>query len=776
MTFGPGKTFPFGKSATLLDLALAKRVRIKYDCKVGDCGKCRVEITSGAEHLNPRTPSGRQGAAHDRARRAREAAWRVWSERRQRAGLRAGAEIGVIDALARGRARRLCAAFSCLVLGAILLCPAIPLDATGEHAASPDPLSSGVCWLGWRGVTNEGRSSASLPLKWDANAGIVWKVAIPGTGHSSPIVDADRVYVSTSYPQNVGVLAGLLDAVAVGLATLLVILTTHRIVQMSEPGALSRTSLLIRTSAAAALALTLFAIGWLGEGLFDFPRCDIRGWLGSASFSTLACAVAVLHAQSRAGRLLGCATAIALAVVVGIGIPSRDHAFRGGVLALNAQVVFTTVAMPLALACIIGWQHISWSGKRRFAVIVALVAGLASAALVRHLLVFRNGTSARDHLSAQDTGLACLGDRSPAAWAIYAARVKTRATTIGSAVGLSILLLLGIIAIGEQLAARSNYLAYHIGTSRLVMRFGGAAALAAACSLIVAHGFAVAMGFGSRSANKRRQRLLAPSLSISALLLALVFFVRVNYVHAEGQLVRVVVAIDRMTGVVRWISPGLAGPREVVDGRNSPATPTPVSDGERICAYFGNPGVMCLDRQGRLLWSRTDVGYTGFYGVGFSPVLAEGLLVLASDSAQGIAVVHAFDVRTGTLVWRRTIPTLAAVSGNNRTPIVKTIGGQATLILWGRDYLKGLRLRTGDDAWHYPVQPGGDLVSSLVSDNTRLYLSDVTGSLAIRMSALAEGRDSREWRSPARELRVAGALRTSADYRHGHRHRNGTGR
>ena len=54
VTFGPGKTFPFGKSATLLDLALTKRVRIKYDCKVGDCGKCRVEVTSGGEHLDPK--------------------------------------------------------------------------------------------------------------------------------------------------------------------------------------------------------------------------------------------------------------------------------------------------------------------------------------------------------------------------------------------------------------------------------------------------------------------------------------------------------------------------------------------------------------------------------------------------------------------------------------------------------------------------------------------------------------------------------------------------
>jgi ferredoxin len=55
VTFAPGKTYPFGKSGNMLDLALAKRVRIKYECKVGDCGKCRVEVTAGAEHLNART-------------------------------------------------------------------------------------------------------------------------------------------------------------------------------------------------------------------------------------------------------------------------------------------------------------------------------------------------------------------------------------------------------------------------------------------------------------------------------------------------------------------------------------------------------------------------------------------------------------------------------------------------------------------------------------------------------------------------------------------------
>jgi thioredoxin reductase/pSer/pThr/pTyr-binding forkhead associated (FHA) protein/ferredoxin len=51
----PGKAFPAVKGKTLLDLAIAKRVRLKWECKVGDCGKCWVKVTSGGEHLNPRS-------------------------------------------------------------------------------------------------------------------------------------------------------------------------------------------------------------------------------------------------------------------------------------------------------------------------------------------------------------------------------------------------------------------------------------------------------------------------------------------------------------------------------------------------------------------------------------------------------------------------------------------------------------------------------------------------------------------------------------------------
>ncbi|HZL91425.1 MAG TPA: PQQ-binding-like beta-propeller repeat protein [Pirellulaceae bacterium] len=53
-------------------------------------------------------------------------------------------------------------------------------------------------WPGWRGPRGDGTSlEANVPTQWDGAGGqnIAWKAPIPGTGHSSPIVWEDRVFV-----------------------------------------------------------------------------------------------------------------------------------------------------------------------------------------------------------------------------------------------------------------------------------------------------------------------------------------------------------------------------------------------------------------------------------------------------------------------------------------------------------------------------------------------------------------------------------------------------
>jgi outer membrane protein assembly factor BamB len=55
-------------------------------------------------------------------------------------------------------------------------------------------------WPGWRGPRGDGSSTElSPPMKWNGESGegIAWKTPIPGRGHGSPIVWADRVFLPT---------------------------------------------------------------------------------------------------------------------------------------------------------------------------------------------------------------------------------------------------------------------------------------------------------------------------------------------------------------------------------------------------------------------------------------------------------------------------------------------------------------------------------------------------------------------------------------------------
>ena len=53
-------------------------------------------------------------------------------------------------------------------------------------------------WPGWRGPRSDGTCiEKNVPTNWDP-AGAVWKIELPGKGHSSPIVWGDRVCMATA--------------------------------------------------------------------------------------------------------------------------------------------------------------------------------------------------------------------------------------------------------------------------------------------------------------------------------------------------------------------------------------------------------------------------------------------------------------------------------------------------------------------------------------------------------------------------------------------------
>ena len=53
-------------------------------------------------------------------------------------------------------------------------------------------------WPAWRGPRGDGTSTETgVPVRWSAGKAIAWKAPVPGTGHSSPVVWGDRVFVTT---------------------------------------------------------------------------------------------------------------------------------------------------------------------------------------------------------------------------------------------------------------------------------------------------------------------------------------------------------------------------------------------------------------------------------------------------------------------------------------------------------------------------------------------------------------------------------------------------
>lgn len=59
-------------------------------------------------------------------------------------------------------------------------------------------------WGQWRGPDGTGVASfGTPPITWDRSKNIAWRVAIPGQGHSTPIIWGDSVFLVTSVPIDV---------------------------------------------------------------------------------------------------------------------------------------------------------------------------------------------------------------------------------------------------------------------------------------------------------------------------------------------------------------------------------------------------------------------------------------------------------------------------------------------------------------------------------------------------------------------------------------------
>ena len=128
-----------------------------------------------------------------------------------------------------------------------------------------------------------------------------------------------------------------------------------------------------------------------------------------------------------------------------------------------------------------------------------------------------------------------------------------------------------------------------------------------------------------------------------------------------------VIALDRKSGKILW-------QREVPksrDGRlqnvNGPASPSPVTDGTNVYAFFQEFGLVSFDAAGKQRWTVPLGPFNMFYGFGASPILVDDKIILPVDQDDPSSYLIAINKNTGKVVWKVDRPVV--ISGYS-TPIV----------------------------------------------------------------------------------------------------------
>ncbi len=195
----------------------------------------------------------------------------------------------------------------------------------------------------------------------------------------------------------------------------------------------------------------------------------------------------------------------------------------------------------------------------------------------------------------------------------------------------------------------------------------------------------------------------------------------------------VVIAVNRGDGKILWQRTVREDtPLEGGHHSGSFASPSAVTDGEHVYAFFGSYGLYCLDLEGKLIW-QTDPGDMNTlhgHGEGSSPVLYGNTLIVNWDH-EGPSFVVALDKRTGKQIWKMAREEVTSWS----TPLVIQQSGKPQVIISATNRIRGYDLVTGNVIW----QCGGMaqlVVASPVAANGILYAAssyEKRAMLAIRL-------------------------------------------
>jgi outer membrane protein assembly factor BamB len=169
----------------------------------------------------------------------------------------------------------------------------------------------------------------------------------------------------------------------------------------------------------------------------------------------------------------------------------------------------------------------------------------------------------------------------------------------------------------------------------------------------------------------------------------------------SGEIRYMVYAFDAANGKLKWEREAHKGlPFGGRHRKNTFASETPSTDGERLYVYFGNVGLFAYSLDGKPLWNThfdPQPMYLDF-GTAASPIVSDGRVFIVHDN-EGQSYVAAVDAKTGKHLWRMERDIQAPQGSGWSSPFIWKHDGRSELIVIGRQHAISYAPDTGKELW-----------------------------------------------------------------------------
>ena len=180
-----------------------------------------------------------------------------------------------------------------------------------------------------------------------------------------------------------------------------------------------------------------------------------------------------------------------------------------------------------------------------------------------------------------------------------------------------------------------------------------------------------------------------------------------------------VIGLDRRTGKIVWQRDVPRQRKGRLQNVNGPASPSPVTDGTAVYAFFQDFGLLAYSLDGEERWRLPLGPFDQFYGFGASPILVDGVIILPVDQDRG-SYLLAVDARTGTVRWRADRP--GVISGYSTPTVYEPEGGPKQVVIPESFQLSSYSVADGSRVWWVRGLPC-EMKSVASYDREHLYIN-----------------------------------------------------